>query len=65
MVPLIHVGMAHDNINCLEIVYSSRCVWLCGQRGAEAADAGGTFWCCQGSNYNKWWNWNLYDTFFV
>ena len=39
-------GTAHGNINCLEMIYLSRCVWLCGQRGAQAANVIGTFWCC-------------------
>ena len=39
----IQTGMAHGNINCLEMIYSSRCVWLCGQRGAQVADVSVTF----------------------
>jgi len=35
----IRAGMSDDNMNCLEIIYSSKC----GQRGAEMAGAGGTF----------------------
>ena len=58
--------MAHGNIHCLEIIYSSSCMWLCGQRRAEIANTGGHFWCChwfsgwQGINYNKLWIWYIY-----
>ena len=35
----IQTGIAHGNINCLEMIYSSQCVWLCGYSGAQVADA--------------------------